>query len=330
MEDSMEESSISCSEKDSIYSRYRNLLDNVGEEECDPDEKEDVAIEEALVEADSLFAKVDNTRLCVLDAQLIEKVSDFCVRNARSVNTNLQSFEPNEFASKIASFVKAGPPSSEDRRYNIKANNWIKLGKGTQLLFPRVPYLTYLNGAIDKHGVQEVTVKKQRSQRNANTDAVVATRSTLLKESDQASKDSSNQTEVLVESTFRQLVREFRKSERRPINYFIFVLDPTSYSKTIENIFHLSFLVHEGKVAIIMDEDESPFPHIHPVKQKKADKDSEYQDEEKPPKFQSVISIQKKEWNELVSFLQLESPVIDHNAFLGNDGDDNGRKRRKN
>ncbi|CAB4066311.1 NSMCE4 [Lepeophtheirus salmonis] len=292
MEDSMEESSISCSEKDSIYSRYRNLLDNVGEEECDPDEKEDVAIEEALVEADSLFAKVDNTRLCVLDAQLIEKVSDFCVRNARSVNTNLQSFEPNEFASKIASFVKAGPPSSEDRRYNIKANNWIKLGKGTQLLFPRVPYLTYLNGAIDK---------------------TRTTRSTLLKESDQASKDSSNQTEVLVESTFRQLVREFRKSERRPINYFIFVLDPTSYSKTIENIFHLSFLVHEGKVAIIMDEDESPFPHIHPVKQKKADKDSEYQDEEKPPKFQS-----------------LESPVIDHNAFLGNDGDDNGRKRRKN
>jgi hypothetical protein len=42
-----------------------------------------------------------------------------------------------------------------------------------------------------------------------------------------------------------------------PINLFTFVINPHSFGETIENIFHLSFLIRDGK-ATINDESGEP------------------------------------------------------------------------
>ena len=49
---------------------------------------------------------------------------------------------------------------------------------------------------------------------------------------------------------FRLLVTRFREMGRSPINYFKFVLDSVCFGTSIENMFHISFLVKEGKVEI--------------------------------------------------------------------------------
>ena len=67
---------------------------------------------------------------------------------------------------------------------------------------------------------------------------------------------------------FKQLVDAFKRNDQEAIYYFQFVVDPSSFGRTVENVFYVSFLVKEGKVKIFYD-DETRLPKIVPVKAKR-------------------------------------------------------------
>jgi hypothetical protein len=46
--------------------------------------------------------------------------------------------------------------------------------------------------------------------------------------------------------------------EKQKINFFEFVVDPQSFSQTIENIFHFSFLIKDGQAGLKVEND-TPF-----------------------------------------------------------------------
>jgi hypothetical protein len=41
----------------------------------------------------------------------------------------------------------------------------------------------------------------------------------------------------------------------QPIPFFQFIMNPDSFSQTVENLFYLAFLVKDGKVALEMDDE---------------------------------------------------------------------------
>jgi hypothetical protein len=41
---------------------------------------------------------------------------------------------------------------------------------------------------------------------------------------------------------------------RKPINYLKFILHPTDFALTVENIFHISFLINNNKVNVFVGE----------------------------------------------------------------------------
>ena len=55
----------------------------------------------------------------------------------------------------------------------------------------------------------------------------------------------------MVDSLYGDLIREFRRSQHKPVNFYEFVCDPTDFANTVENIFHVSFLVKNRKVAMV-------------------------------------------------------------------------------
>ena len=86
----------------------------------------------------------------------------------------------------------------------------------------------------------------------------------------QQQETGASLTEMLVESTFRQLKDAYEINDRQPISYFEFILDPTSFSKSVENMFHFSFLVKEGRATFDFDKDGTGLPSTVPKKPKKS------------------------------------------------------------
>lgn len=60
-----------------------------------------------------------------------------------------------------------------------------------------------------------------------------------------------------VENLYRCLEREFKKNGKQPVNLFEFAFNPRSFAQTIENLFHLSFLVKDGRAGLVGGESGS-------------------------------------------------------------------------
>ena len=55
-------------------------------------------------------------------------------------------------------------------------------------------------------------------------------------------------------------VDTYLKRQNGPMNFFEFVINPDSFSQSVENIFYLSFLIRDGKAKIFIDEkDGQPY-----------------------------------------------------------------------
>ena len=87
---------------------------------------------------------------------------------------------------------------------------------------------------------------------------------------------------------------KFKEAGKKPVNYFKFVLNPDCFGTSIENMFHVSFLVKEGKADISVC-GETGLPFITPKSKKK--------DEEEEKKNQVVMNIYRRGEYSLTNFV---------------------------
>lgn len=53
--------------------------------------------------------------------------------------------------------------------------------------------------------------------------------------------------------------------EESKINIFKFVINPKDFAQSVENIFYLSFLIRDGKVAFETEDGEPVICRLHPI-----------------------------------------------------------------
>ena len=98
-------------------------------------------------------------------------------------------------------------------------------------------------GAIDVEPKEEKEKKVRQSRKSSAVDETMATQTAKTPKN---TETGASLTEMLVNSTLMQLEDAYEVNDRNPISYFNFVLDPQSFTKSVENMFHFSFLVKEG------------------------------------------------------------------------------------
>ena len=108
-------------------------------------------------------------------------------------------------------------------------------------------HLTDLFGSFD---IEPKEIKEKKARQTRKSNAIDESLATQTAKAPKNTETGASLTEMLVNSTLKQLENAYELNDRNPISYFNFVLDPQSFTKSSENMFHFSFLVKEGSITI--------------------------------------------------------------------------------
>ncbi|XP_069835154.1 non-structural maintenance of chromosomes element 4 homolog A [Dendropsophus ebraccatus] len=292
-----------------IRHHYRELMQSMYEHREDMLSTRSNKLTDTLQAANQLFAEVSKPREAALDAQLLVLATNLGKEKANQLQADMTIFEPTSFAEDLLSFMGINrlenPESendSEDEGYTkgyLGADAWQKLGSEADKYFKRTPTFHFMLGSFKT----EPPVVRQKTDRQKRTSKVVE-KSVMPAQLKKMEESHQEATEKEVERILGFLQTYFNEEPDTPISFFDFVVDPNSFARTVENIFHVSFIVRDGFARIKLDHDKLPV--IEPVIQ-----ESESQiDKENQPRYQGVICLSHQDWEEIVKSFEITEAMI--------------------
>lgn len=302
------EESVGEDGREVIRTGYRKLMDVIAgdEDELGTLQQEEEGRGEGeggrqllgfLKENDTLYQQSATAQEAVMDARVLKQLSRLCRKQAEQMSSNIAQFRPDEYCSKLMGNMAGGG--------GLSRRKWVLLGSQVKAMFRRSPPLTYMYGALDTIPPTPKE-KKEREVRASQPTRIKDLKETVCSELAEAEKQE-NQTEQMVGHVFKALVKGYRDGGREPLCFFKFVLDPHSFGASVENLFHVSFLVKEGKAKIDVD-GEGGLPTICPLGSKNKEGDGD------PIKNQVVINFNMAEWKMLVDGLRIRDAMIQRSS----------------
>ncbi|XP_076160752.1 SMC5-SMC6 complex kleisin component Non-SMC element 1 isoform X4 [Ptiloglossa arizonensis] len=236
----------------------------------------------------SLKEKILNQEEVLLDSEMMSISSKVLKQCTRTLTRNVCSYNHVEFAQKIVQYVK----QLADIEPEIP--NWSYLETEVAKCFKTTPQYSTLLGILAPLEKKEVKRKpivkeaKAQMKRPKNVDTV------------DKEEESLEQTVKM-----KEFITRYCRTHRKPLDFFLLILHPTDFGKTIENILQISFLVKDGKVKVTKD--NSGILVVQPctkdvIAQTKARKN---------PNIQNIVYLTMDQWKMLKNTYQLEKPMID-------------------
>ncbi|NXX22306.1 NSE4A protein, partial [Podargus strigoides] len=216
---------------------------------------------EALEEANKLFSGVLCAREAALDAQFLVLASNLGKEKASELHSEMTAFDSLMFAEDLLTFMglnrieveENGSDSEGISSGYLPSNAWHKLGEETEKYFRRAPSFHYMLGSFKSCP----PVPRQRIERQKKATGGEAKRAmpAQLKKMEESQQEA---TEKEIERILGLLQTHFKNDPDTPISFFDLVIDPNSFARTVENIFHVSFIIRDGLARLKLDDDKLP------------------------------------------------------------------------
>lgn len=139
-----------------------------------------------------------------------------------------------------------------------------------------------LYGAFEHEPVVVQKEAKQRAQRQ-RTDYGEAKKPDTVDKLQK--KEKSAQKLNLI---FNQILKIYEQ-RRKPIPYFELIIDPEDFMNTVDNAFQISFLIRDGRVALLNDPNHDPI--IRPTTQKENE-----QAQRMTETTQAILGLNTRKW----------------------------------
>ncbi|CAN7985932.1 unnamed protein product [Ixodes hexagonus] len=283
-----------CSQEDEESKRrqlrraYRDLINRTT---ADPDDETAEPPTETLEEAKQLFTKVTRTQEAVLDSKLMLLMATKGRKCANYLPIDLRAFDAEEFASRALSIMGASSPVT----HKLDVEAWAKLGQFAEEPLKRSSPFWYLYGSAG-----ELPPRVRQARRTiVEAPDRPATVAKKVSSTDRTNKETT--TEHV--SHIHRLLKSLHSRLGRPLPYFEFVIHPRSFSKTCENIFHLSFLVNEGHARIA---EEDGLLLVEPVDRTNASAAAQAAGRNNV----FAMTLTMEQWRESVQALGIREPTI--------------------
>lgn len=299
----LQDDDIDPSLRREIRSKYRDLINSVQQNREDMLSPSNNKLTEVLEEANKLFQDVREAREAALDAQLLVVATDLGKEKASQLFSEGAAFDPTAFAEHLLSFMGLNRLEDEEEELQNGAVNgylpqdaWHRVAKRAESCFKTAPSFHYMMGSFHA----EPPPPKQRIERQRKVPGKEAKRMmpTQLKKMEESHQEA---TEKEVERILGFLKGYHQDDPSTPISYYEFVIDPNSFSRTVENMFHTSFLIRDGLARMYLDD---KMPCIAPVEE------GEVEAGGSASRKQCITSISLKTWKELIEAFDITDTLI--------------------
>jgi len=295
----------------SLKQAYRSMREHINDNQANYVDPKNDWLEKTLKNTDALIKTSKKASDAVSGSQLLLQLARLEKERIKNLHCEFRSFNNIEFMDKVRSFmvhkskrhVREDDEADEDSdKYALTKENINHFGKFVMPYFRIPPRPTFLLGSLDKETI--TTQRKPRKPREV--DANAKEKKTEIKEigKTELEKDTAGtKTEGEIERVYTWL-RKYCKKTKAPVGFYEFIVNPQSFSRTIENMFYLSFLVKDGYAKIFLN--DKGLPVVEPI----LDAQNGNQNQQSEEKIQSMISMSKTDWQELIEAFNITTAII--------------------
>ncbi|KAL2919687.1 hypothetical protein HK105_200601 [Polyrhizophydium stewartii] len=258
-----------------------------------------------------LFLQVKNTQDASLDSRALLQLAEISAHKIQRMKLDGGSFDIDDFINRLggkltgraqAADADEGADAEQDdgaqrdadgqtirQRFRQEEVHWEHLAANVVRLSSRAP----LYGAIAVEAKQrEIHRPYQRLVR----DKTRQIQPQQLEEKDIAQQE--NETSNKVQMMHSHLL------EVEPVSLFRFFVNPESFGQSVENLFYVSFLVHDGRVSLetSKDGDDIVIESCNPA--------TEAQIQDGVDKIQQIMHFDMDLWRSVIEAYEITEPII--------------------
>ncbi|KAJ7108063.1 Nse4 C-terminal-domain-containing protein [Mycena crocata] len=284
--------------KREIRRHYRALHKSLDDPKAD---HTTVELHTKVDEANEIFDDVKDTSEAILDSSLLVKTSTINTKSARALKFGSGPFNVEDFITRLVAFGGGYKPpqdassDSSDIEEDDSALEWSKIGRRAMAKSRRVPAMGFMLGPLSIEQKQRAANKPRAKLEKNEKDR---RRPQEIKEEDIARSENETTKNVLMVASVLEKVPK--------INIFRLIVNPDSFAQSVENLFYVSFLIRDAKVAFQVEDNGEPIVFA-------CEEPSEADHEDAGgmlPKRQMIFEFDTATWKRAIEVFQITESFI--------------------
>eukprot|EP00611_Tribonema_gayanum_P013610 TRINITY_DN2461_c0_g1_i4.p1 TRINITY_DN2461_c0_g1~~TRINITY_DN2461_c0_g1_i4.p1 ORF type:complete len:342 (-),score=116.46 TRINITY_DN2461_c0_g1_i4:146-1171(-) len=193
------------------------------------------AFDKAVDKSSEIFEEVKYPREAYLDIENLKKISDASTRQVGSLKAKGLPFGHEEFLASLA--ARAKPRNGEV--------DWAQIGHAVSPCIRCIPRMDFMLGPLDKPKVVRAVQRERKQKPKDNFERVVPI--TVKEGGKEAEKDPQQIRQTAMKDRFLE--------PSRSVEFAKFIMNPNSFTQTVENMFDFTFFIKNGLTGLAVDKE---------------------------------------------------------------------------
>lgn len=214
----------------------KQLRQHQNQVEDNKDEAEDVesdALQKHFSQAEANLQKSQTVDQALVDAQIFRRLGQFTKKQAEQLQAGLRTCDLKSFVEHLRLNMSIEDGGDDDGDTSVMMN-FVKFGDSVASKYRSVPFFDFMYGNEPKENFTSKPTEQRKTRqvkKGSKTD-----------KPDELRSDEIQQTETDKQVMLMKKILE----QRKRCNFWEFVIDPQDFTRTVENVFHTSFLIKDS------------------------------------------------------------------------------------